>query len=234
MKSFREFILSEEKQDFNITIDIIKNFESSWRKEVANTARLLVDFYEGDDEQLKKSANFVFDLYAKAAEKAVGLLGKVPYFDKSDLIEQMLSNEYFPVKVDDLFPMSVYVSASPTDKATVGILIHANGKKEMFEGNDEASAETYDLVDKLLGQGDEEVKVWGSHERELVLNIKEKQELPKGLFVSPSRQYAAGYFDLEGDRVLFSCKIKKSYVRQESELDWKVKNNCQAKAVKIF
>lgn len=161
----------------------------------------------------------------------------VPYIDSKSALYSFLSDvEAFKENIHDYFPVGLYVSASPTDGNTVGVLVFYDGKIELFEGNDEASEDTYNLVDKLIGGEDKEVLIWGNHDSTLVRRIKETGRLPAGLYVSPNRQHASGHYELDStkERNLFSGKINLSNVRQESEVDWKTKKECVIKQVRIY
>jgi hypothetical protein len=89
----------------------------------------------------------------------------------------------------------------------------------MFEGNDEASPDTIDLVNELTGASRDKIRIYGNHSSEVVERIREMGALPKDLYVSPSYDHAAGYWGEE--RVMFSGIISKGDISQESEVDWK-------------
>jgi len=201
-------------------------------RDAIRNAELLLDFYY-NEENGEKLVKEVLTLYNKALVKLLRLLGRVPYYSRNALLSDLMART-FPANVSDLFPIAIYISSSPQDKDTVGILVHENGKRDLFEGNDEASNETYALVNRLLGGG-KEVRIWGMHTEDLVYKIKQTKTIPEGLYVSPSRSYAEGHYDLEKkNRVLFSGTINDADVRKESDVDWKTLTATEIKKMQIY
>jgi hypothetical protein len=118
---------------------------------------------------------------------------------------------------------------------SIGILVHENGKMEIFEGNDEASTETIDMVNQIIyGDVEKWVKIYGQHGSELVEKIKSTHEIPVGIYVTPKYGYASSYWDMSGDRVMFTGMIDLKNVSQESEVDWKVIRECKIKNMRIL
>jgi hypothetical protein len=117
---------------------------------------------------------------------------------------------------------------------TISLLVHFDGKFEMFEGNDEASEATIKMVNKLLNPVGKAVRIYGSHDNSVVLRIKDSGKLPKNLYISPSKNYAEGYADLNGKRSLFTGIIDLNDVSQESHVDWKTIDFTEIKNVKIL
>ena len=207
---FKQY-LTEARNKLVVTIRDLqkiedKVFRSSYKKDIEFNVDFLVDQWFEGGKQGKKDVGNLLKMLSQAGTKALQILGNVPYFDKYQLIYNMLDVSELPYKVSDFFPMSVYVSASPNDKQTIGIMVHANGKKEMFEGSDEASEETYDLVDEILGNI-KPVTVYGFHGEETVEKIRKSNVLPKGLYMSPSKKYALGYWSLEENRLPFEKNL---------------------------
>jgi phage/plasmid primase-like uncharacterized protein len=126
------------------------------------------------------------------------------------------------------WPVPVYVSAD-NDANTIGLLMAQDGKMEMFEGNDEATPATLDLANRLLGVGDTKVRVWTSQPSDVVLRIR-AGDIPAGIFVSPSKEHAAGYWG-EG-RELISLRIPLSQLAQQSEVDWQVRGEVDTAATR--
>jgi len=225
-------LLSESKFKFNFkTLRDAESGGKYYKNARENSTRLIDYFYE-DNKELKKSIAIFIKQAEEAGNKALNLLGNVPYYNESNLIETLLSFEEIPTKVQDFFPIPIYVSSGKNDRATIGILVHWNGKKEMFEGNDEATDATIAFVNRILGIGTKKVIVWGSHNTELVHKIKQTKIIPKGLYVSPLKRHAEGYFG--HDRNLFSCEIKMGDISQESDVDWKTITNAKVDKVKIY
>jgi len=90
----------------------------------------------------------------------------------------------------------------------------------MFEGNEEAGEETLDLVNDLMGVGDKMVTVYASHTPDIIERLK-AGDFPEGIFVSPSKEYASGYF--AEDRDLVKVKIPLNRLKQNSEFDWQIR-----------
>ncbi len=127
-------------------------------------------------------------------------------------------------KTFDETPMPVYVSASPGDKMTIGLMPKEDGSFEIFEGNDEASEETLDLVNELTGAGEKMVTVYGSHTPDVIERIQ-SGDIPEGIFVSPNKEYAESYWGKDRDVVSF--KIPLSRVSQHSDVDWQIRRQKQ-------
>lgn len=228
-----------ESVGFSITIDDLKRLldKVMLDREAERMIDLIVDFYyRGDDdkeyvEKLLANASRAATIAVEAVEK---MAGPIPYIDRSTLISGLFSSEDVPYEVEQFFPVRVYVSGAPGDRMTVGFLVHEGGKIEMFEGNDEASEETYTLVNKILGNDKKEVRVWAMHTWDVIETIRDTGKIPIGLYVSPNRETAEGHYDLEGDRALFSGIITKGCVREESEVDWRVMKDCPVKSFRSY
>lgn len=228
---FKRYII-ESKNRFVVTIRDIQQIASSSSvidRDAIKTAKFLEDYWF---EQSKKEVSHFLKMYSNAGTKALRILGDVPYVDKKSLLINLLSTTLLPKKESDLWPIPLYISSSPSDPHTVGILVHKSGKKELFEGNDEASPETYDLVDEILGNV-KEIRVYGFHGVDLFEKVKRKQILPAGIYMSPSKKYASGYWNLQQDRILFSCVALSNAFRKESEYDWKTKKDTKCKNIKV-
>jgi len=156
-----------------IAIDIINLFEMKYQisktdledfekdrfnKEAARSARILLDNPDLIDE--------FFVMVNKAMRKAMKPFRKL-FVNERELKIRLLESE-FPSKVSGFFPLPVYVSSSRSDKMTIGILVHFNGKLEMFEGNDEASSKTIQLVNDVLNVGGIVKTVYGMHTEDVV------------------------------------------------------------------
>jgi len=215
-------------QNSTVTIDDIKLYINDRDMEVRSKAGIILDYFESEEKDVAES---IMKVYAKAIDQAVKILGKVPYYSKKDLIHNLLSREEFSDDIKDYFPIPVNISAKQKGD-TIGIMVHFDGKKELFEGNDEASHETLDLVDQILEVGDKEVKVYGSHGKDVVNEISATKTLPANLYVSPQKSHAASYYG--EDRILFSCIIKLKDIARESEIDWKTKRETPIKNFKTW
>lgn len=143
------------------------------------------------------------------------------FINRKDLVRRtILDRGLWDGRPDAPWPVPVYVSAAATDKMTIGLLMHKDGLLEEFEGNDEATPETLDLVDSLTGAADKVVTVYTSQPADIAMRIA-SGDVPEGIFVSPSRAYAAGYFG-EGREVV-RMKLPMSRLARHSEVDWQVR-----------
>jgi len=203
-----------------------------FRSEAEKNAEQFLDWWY-EKPELKKDLGYFFKAATKAGQMALKMLGPVPYYNRNDLINNILDTQEFPTNPKDFFPIPIYISSGKNDRFTVGILIHANGKKELFEGNDEATSETYDLVDKILGNV-KPVTVYGYHGEKTVEDIRRTNTLPEGLYMSPDKKYALGYWSLKENRIPFSCVAMSNAFRKESDKDWKVKKDTKIKNFKFI
>lgn len=211
-------------------IDYVEQFINHWNRDIKRTAIILYDGLASDDERDVRSSEYYLKEFDERLEFAAEKIKDIPYVDLEPAAESFFTNLLnFTEDPDSLYPIPVYVSASPEDMATIGLLLHKNGKFEMFEGNDEASDETYALVDKILNPNKGQIirTVYASHNVDLAEKIRDFGIAPKGLYVSPSRSYASGYWSLDEERVLFSFKVDDSFLRKESEVDWKIVKECE-------
>jgi len=211
---------------FEITIDDLERLAGDSYREVSRAANILLDFYDED----RKLVDEFFRMANKAGRTAVKACHGVEV-DHWELKRRLLEVE-FPSKVTGFFPLPVYVSSRRGDKMTIGLLLHFNGKLEPFEGNDEASTETVDAVNKLLGLAGKRQVVYGMHTEDLVDQIAQTKILPKGLYVSPNRKHASGYWDMKGRRKLFTCSVDLGDLSQESDYDWKILRDTRIKKFK--
>jgi DNA topoisomerase-1 len=132
----------------------------------------------------------------------------------------MVSQAVMDGDTDAIFPFPVYVSAGG-DPNTVGLDVSKDGEFTMFEGNDEATPETLNLVNELLGNAERMITVWSSQPSDIAQRIR-AGDIPRGIFVSPKREVAAGYWGEGRELVKFKLPLKR--VAQHSEIDWQVRN----------
>lgn len=194
----------------------------------------------GFDSDYRMTLGVLYDLGLKDPQWMDGMLGKLndTYNQVLDMVDGSevdpgltaeVIRSAMQIETGENWQIPVYVYA-PGDKAgSIGLLANKDGELKMFEGNDEASPETIDLANKLLGIGDETIKVWSSQPAEIVKQIR-AGNIPDGIYVSPNRNHAAGYWG-EG-RELVSLEIPRSRISQESEVDWRVRTP-QARATDV-
>jgi hypothetical protein len=171
------------------------------------------------DFENKPAGDHVLKLANDLNDEVHKLMGDIP-FNQKDLTRRLVTSQaLFDDNPDGVWPVPVYISAK-NDPNTVGLLLSKDGKKEMFEGNDEATPETMDLVNEAMGIGDKQVRVYTSQPSDVISKIK-AGEYPEGIFVSPDKSHAASYWG-EG-RDLTSFKIPIKHLAQHSEVDWQIR-----------
>jgi hypothetical protein len=214
-----------------ITLDELEGLTLiGWEEK--NALEVLLDFNAKGDEDVVDGAislmNQAKDIIVERLEEK-----QVPhlYVNRQNLLTRLLE---FPPRVEDFFPVPIYISSSPGEYDTIGLLIHYDGHLEYFEGNEDASDSTYQLVSGLLGEHGQQTTIYGAHSRQLVDKIREEGAIPKGVFVTPYRPHAEAYLDYQGDRVLFSADIDKSCVKQHHDLDWQVYQDCPIMNLRTF
>lgn len=223
-----------ESKKFILTIKDIERAENSV---IGSDEKFKIDFlldywHEGN----KKEVQGYLQTFSKAVNKTIKILEKKSkddiYVNKKQTMLQFFDYEDFPIKSDEYFPIIIYISSFPDDENTIGLIVHKNGKVEEFEGNDEAHYKTYELVDDIMGNSNKPVTVYGNHTLDLVRKIEETKTLPKGLYMSPIKKYAEGYWSTTEERIMFSCEAIKSDFIRESEYDWKTKEKTKIKKFK--
>lgn len=209
----------------DITIDYIdRQLQNKWMNDrQKRNIELLVDFYH-KDEKGKKWVESYIQLLNQTKNKVIKIIDnlKVPHVDISYILDYFFGTYEFKTNEEEFFPFPLYISASPQDKATIGILVDMNGKVlEIHEGNDEATPETINMANKLVNPQGKLERIYGSHGIDVVRKIEETGYLPANLYVSNYKPHALSYMDLEGKRTTFTGIINTNSVNQESELDWK-------------
>lgn len=186
---------------------------SPYRSDYDRTVEVLYELGVKDPKWMDGMLGKLNDVYGQ-------VLGMVDGAEVDPSVVSEIIGSALDIEGGDRWEVPVYVYA-PGDKAgSIGLLASKDGELKMFEGNDEASPETIDIANKLLGIGDETIKVWTSQPMEVVRAIR-AGNIPNGIYVSPNRNHAAGYWG-EG-RELVSLEIPRSRISQESEVDWKVR-----------
>jgi hypothetical protein len=208
--------------------DIKKGISKILFKDMAKGLKRLLDNYEEHPDWY----DYMLDLFPKAVNKALKIanlnLYEVEQFYLLNELNSYLESDDYYEKISDYFPIVLYINATGKKGDSIGILVFENGKIELFEGNDEASPETYELLDKVL-KDTKPLRVYCMQDRELAVQIETTKIAPEGLYVSPDRKYAEGYWSLSQDRILFAFTINPSDVRKESDVDWKMKAKTKIK-----
>jgi hypothetical protein len=216
-------LLREAVEWGDITIQDVDNLISSQRadRDSLSLLRTLHDFYRGDEDQ-KELVEGYLAMLNKIAKDVIALTTNIPFVDVKSIKVYLLSQHDFHSKEDEFFPFPIYVSASPNDDMTIGIMIDQHGKVlDIHEGNDEATPETINMVNKMVNPKGRPVRIYACHNTKLVGDIEISGYLPKDLYVSQDRHHAAGHMDLHGERSMFTGIIDINSVSQESDLDWK-------------
>ena len=209
-----------------ISIDDVEKLLSSNMvdRDSLSVLRTIVDFYHSEDKNKQQDIIDYFYILNNAYNRIINIANslKVPYFELNTIKKYLLSQNEFHFKVEEFFPAPLYISSSPQDESTVGILVDFNGKVlEIHEGSDEATPETTNLANKLVNPSGKKERIYASHNRDLVFKIDVNGYLPANLFVSPSKEHAKSHLDLEGTREMFTGIIDSNDVSHESDLDWK-------------
>jgi len=206
-----------EQKEQGITrkdLDAVLNssYLSSDEKIIIN---VLDDYW--DDPDTKKLIAIRNQVLEDVRKKLQGI-----HYDEKDLKRQLLTCSLEVYDYASHFPAIVYVSSSPTDGMTIGLELHQDGHFEMFEGNEEATPKTLDLVNNLLGVGNKKIRVWSNQSHEIAEKIR-AGTIPKRIFVSPKREVAEAYWG-EG-RELVSFEIPLKNLSQVSDIDWQVRES---------
>jgi hypothetical protein len=228
-----EILFLLESQNFIFkTNDLIKIKDSAYSKPKYDTAEYnagsLVKMYLKDKTGDLKDLERYLKKLQTIGQKALKRLGKVPYYDDLEMKKQLLAGDLYELWDDpnlEKYPTVIYVSSSPRDKMTIGLMVHHNGKVEVFEGNDEASDETNRMVNVILTGGKAQYRrLYGQHGVDTVEKIRKTKTIPKGLYLSPESFYASSYWSADPNkpRVMFSGLVDINDLAQESEYDWKV------------
>lgn len=172
----------------------------------------LADLYISDLKKMEDRVNFELG-------KIRELVGDFHY-DSKGLVYALLNQEEFDA--DDIYPFPIYISADSANSVDeVGIMIHGNGKYEMFEENEESSPETDMMIKKILGLLDKKQRVFAAHNEQLVDQIRREKKLPANLYLTPYKDYAKSYWSSSEQRSLFSCLVNLSDIKMEGDTDWR-------------
>ena len=220
-------LLRESTQWTDITIENIeaKLSKSSkyWHdRDHERLLEILLDYYHSGDEEKKKTMEGYLAMLNKVGRHIIELTSQIPNVDVGFVKQYLLSQTEFHDNEDAFYPFPVYVSASPNDEMTIGIMMDKSGKVlEIHEGNDEATTETINMVNRMVHPQGKKVRIYASHNTKLVGDIEISEYLPKNLYVSTDRHHASGHMDLHGERSMFTGIIDINSISQESDLDWR-------------
>jgi hypothetical protein len=139
----------------------------------------------------------------------------------------------YRTNVEEFFPFPLYIAATRNadgDWAEIGVMVDHTGKVlEVHEGNDESSAETIALANKLVNPAGKKVRVYGHHSTKLCYKIEETGYLPPNLYVSPRKELSPNWghasADSQDERSMFTGIIDLNDVNQEDEVAWKTVGN---------
>lgn len=216
----------------NITIeDVVNSATSRWKdREAKIVLSIIEDYFYSEEPDKQRVANEyiellnqVFSLGVKIAENL-----KVPFVNLRILKDYLLSVHEFKTKVEDFFPLPLYIAATKNadgDWGEIGVVVDQNGKVlEIHEGNDESSPETIAFVNKLVNPSGKKVRIYAIHNTELCRKIEMSEYMPPNLYVSPDRGHASRHWD-NTDRSMFTGIVNINDLSQESDLDWKTVGN---------
>ena len=216
-----------ESVDSNITIDdFMKQLESRWvDRDFKSHLQTVEHFYYSDKPGDKEMMEDYFKVLNQVKDHALAIAKKlnIPYVSIPTIKYYLIHQQEFRMNPKEFFPFPLYISASPEEHDTIGIMVDENGKVlEIHEGNDEATPETINLANRLLNPQGKPVRIYGAHGIPVVQQIEMTGYLPKNLYVSKDRGHASGHLDLKGERTMFTGIIDINSVSQESDLDWRV------------
>ena len=218
------------EQNAGITIDDVDRLVTDKypNRDSISLLKTVEAFYYSGKEEEKGWATDYLNLLNKVMAYIMEIVKKLglPYVDVKWIKERLLQQSEFKFKLEEFFPFPLYISSGPQDEATVGIMIDSDGRVlESHEGNDEATPETVQIVNRLVNPNGKPVRVYGLHGTELCHKIDETGYLPANLYVSPDRTHAGTHWQMGQDRSMFTGIINLNDVSQESEIDWKTMGN---------
>jgi len=223
-------LLEIVEENAGITIDDVLRLVSDKypdRDSISLLKTVEAFYYSGKEEEKGWAVDYL-NLLNKVMAYILEIVRKLglPHVDVRWIRDHLLKQSEFKFKLEEFFPFPLYISSGPQDEATIGIMIDSNGKVlESHEGNDEATPETVQLVNKLVNPSGKKVRVYGLHGTALCYKIDETGYLPANLYVSPDRTHAGTHWQMGQDRSMFTGIINLNDVSQESEIDWKTMGN---------
>jgi len=217
MKTFKEYLLESVNESIEFTKSV--KFTVSDLKSIYGWIRCDRDMKSVIDYVLDTNPDDTLKLIQGAYNSVYGIIQKKTksklYFSKFDFLGQFLTYD----EVDD-WPMFLNVKGTVKLDDGIDLIIHKGGKIEIHEGNEEASPETMRIVNDILGLGDKEERIYGSHGKDVVEMIEKTKKLPIDLYVSPSKKYVEGFWG--ENRTMFTGLVKLKYINQESTVDWRI------------
>lgn len=218
-----------ENVQSDITIDdFTKQLESRWvDRDFKAHLQTVEHFYYSDNPEHRKLIEDYFEVLNRVKNRVLDIAKKlnIPHVSLSAIKYHLIHQQEFKINPSEFFPFPLYIAATKNadgDWSEIGIMVDENGKVlEIHEGNDEASPETINLVNRLLNPQGKPVRIYGAHKIPVVQQIEQTGYLPANLYVSKDRGHASRYLDLKGERMMFTGIIDINSVNQESDLDWK-------------
>jgi hypothetical protein len=227
MVLLKTLLLENENVD-GISIEDVQKLVSSSMvdRDAKITLGILDDWYFDEKPERQQYAKEYISLLNRVFQHVVKLAQglKAPHVNVKYIKSFLLEQREFKFKEEEFFPFPLYIAATPDeygDFYEIGIMIDQNGKVlEIHEGNDEATPETINMVNKLVNPSGKKVRVYGMHGTKVVQQIEMTGYLPANLYVSSDRGHAASHWD-NTDRSLFTGIVDINDLSQESDLDWK-------------
>lgn len=220
-----EIIDSESSITIDDVMSIIDRKLAS--EDVLRLLRILEEYYYSDKKEEQDWAKDYINILNKLMVYMIEIGKKlqVPYLNIKYIKTYLLGQTEFKMKMEDFFPVPLYIAATKNadgDWADIGIMVDQTGNVlEIHEGNDESSAETIALANKLVNPTGKPVRIYAAHDTKIVQDIDINEYLPANLYVSPYLPHAQSYLDLKGERSLFTGIININDVSRESDLDWR-------------
>lgn len=210
---------AEIKEEHKLVYDILKSWPKNFSADFVVKQVALGDAHYL--EIVSDKANIYFNEVVSAVEKNK----KAEIVDKKSLLKDCIKtalNKEIDDEADES-AITVYIrDTQDKEDYGVGLLYNINNKSfEPFEMDDEASPNTVALYNWFINGGKPKpTRLYGAHTYNIIEQIKNTGVIPKGMFMSPKKEYASGYVDLEGKRGLFSCVADANDFSQHTEYDW--------------
>ena len=222
----------EHISNINIDIESIEDVLYDSRgyidPDIEDNMRFIIEMYHdgGEDQaaierfigRMNQAVGRVQDIVSSKVQNVDNVYVDNVYVDETELIKRFFNFISVPSSPSGFFPLVIYVTGNKREKASIGLQVFEDGDIEMFEGNEMANNDTYEIVNEILGRT-QKVRVYGSHGKDVIDHIKRTGTLPNDLYVSTDKRRASGYFG--GDRFLFTGIVDFSKLREESDVDFK-------------
>jgi hypothetical protein len=195
---FEEYTIN----DYKVTLEYLENKSNNIIDSIERIPYLcIIDGYEDSksyiDDMISKMNEYIQTIYTNMSQiYSVNIDKGLIRFHVVEHIMSYWGDEGIIKELKDLFPFPVYISATDIQGDNIGIYIDSEYTiKGIFEHNEEATDETVKMVDKIInGDKGKVITIYGSHNENVVSNIENNNIIPKGMYISPSLEYAKSYW----------------------------------------